>query len=358
MQSIDAPDNAEAKRTKVHEGDLLISITADLGRTGVVTKEIADHGAYIRNNASVAINMNDISTFVLSYDAIVNLTHLGVETTLQNQLDLMCSLQVKNQLINDINEELSELTDESQKGTMFIENGKLTLIERTPDMRRTRYAFLARLKSFTETIRIANNVPTFTPGSDELRAQMEKLFSDKRLYCESTSLATTKHTPSAALVTDDQFLFAMANAEGMPTVGLTGLLSKTDLPWESLLTASKKLKGMNYGNYLPVHLYQRIVDQMLDSGAASDMASAEIQSWILSDTDGDATPYHEDVIIALYRKVVEDDLGYLNPDNYLTHIVLAIWEKRNPGFIKKIISDAFKSLLIAEQELDSHGLSE
>ena len=50
MQSIDAPDNAEAKRTKVHEGDLLISITADLGRTGVVTKEIADHGAYINQH--------------------------------------------------------------------------------------------------------------------------------------------------------------------------------------------------------------------------------------------------------------------------------------------------------------------
>ena len=40
MQPIKAPDNAEARRTKVKEGDLLISITADLGRTGVVTKKI------------------------------------------------------------------------------------------------------------------------------------------------------------------------------------------------------------------------------------------------------------------------------------------------------------------------------
>lgn len=47
MQPIKAPDNAEARRTKVKEGDLLISITADLGRTGVVTKKIAEHGAYI-----------------------------------------------------------------------------------------------------------------------------------------------------------------------------------------------------------------------------------------------------------------------------------------------------------------------
>lgn len=50
MQPINAPKNAEAKRTKVQEGDLLISITADLGRTGVVTKEVADHGAYINQH--------------------------------------------------------------------------------------------------------------------------------------------------------------------------------------------------------------------------------------------------------------------------------------------------------------------
>ena len=50
MQTINAPDNAEAKRTKVKEGDLLISITADLGRTGVVTRDIAEHGAYINQH--------------------------------------------------------------------------------------------------------------------------------------------------------------------------------------------------------------------------------------------------------------------------------------------------------------------
>ena len=50
VQYVIPPDNAEAKRTKVEEGDLLISITADLGRTGVITKEIADHGAYINQH--------------------------------------------------------------------------------------------------------------------------------------------------------------------------------------------------------------------------------------------------------------------------------------------------------------------
>ena len=57
IQPINAPNNSEAKRTKVQEGDLLISITADLGRTGVVTKGIADHGAYI-NQHLTCIRLN------------------------------------------------------------------------------------------------------------------------------------------------------------------------------------------------------------------------------------------------------------------------------------------------------------
>ena len=60
MQPVNAPDNAEAKRTKVQEGDLLISITADLGRTGVVTKEIAEHGAYI-NQHLTCVRLNQIA---------------------------------------------------------------------------------------------------------------------------------------------------------------------------------------------------------------------------------------------------------------------------------------------------------
>lgn len=57
VQYINPPDNAEARRTKVQDGDLLISITADLGRTGVVTKEIAEKGAYI-NQHLMCVRLN------------------------------------------------------------------------------------------------------------------------------------------------------------------------------------------------------------------------------------------------------------------------------------------------------------
>ena len=68
VQHIVPPDNAEAKRTKVQEGDLLISITADLGRTGVVTKEIADYGGYINQHLTcIRVDQTAVRPLYVAY---------------------------------------------------------------------------------------------------------------------------------------------------------------------------------------------------------------------------------------------------------------------------------------------------
>lgn len=68
VQYIAPPDNAEAKRTKVQAGDLLISITADLGRTGVVTQEIAEHGAYINQHLTcIRLNQSVVLPLYVAY---------------------------------------------------------------------------------------------------------------------------------------------------------------------------------------------------------------------------------------------------------------------------------------------------
>lgn len=295
----------------------------------------------IRNNLSVAMQSDDRTSFVLSYDSIVYLAHLGIDQTALNGLNLLCSTQVKNQLLNDINEELSEITDASQKATMFYEDGKLSLLERTSNMRRARYSFLTRLKSFVASLHAESTVSTFSSCSQEMKDEIDTLISKQQLYCESTSLGVTRGNCNAVLVTDDQFLFALANTEGIPNVGLTGLLAKSNLHWEKLLSASKKLRDMNYGNYLPLQLYQGIVDNMLSQELDTDSASAEIEKWIISDTDGEATAYHEDIVITLYRNVISHELDYLNPGNFLMDVALKIWKKRNPGFIRKIIAGVF-----------------
>ncbi len=68
IQYITPPDNAEAKRTKVQIDDLLISITADLGRTGVVSKDIAEHGAYINQHLTcIRLNQRELLPLYAAY---------------------------------------------------------------------------------------------------------------------------------------------------------------------------------------------------------------------------------------------------------------------------------------------------
>ena len=111
IQYIDAPQNKEAERTKVKTGDLLVSITADLGRTAVVDKEVAEKGAYINQHLSLVrldaerINPLFVSHFLeteggklqfksknqsavkagLNFEAIKSLKVLAPPIELQNQ---------------------------------------------------------------------------------------------------------------------------------------------------------------------------------------------------------------------------------------------------------------------------------
>ena len=68
VQCVTPPDNPEAKRTRVQENDLLISITADLGRTGIVTKEIAEHGAYINQHLTcIRLKQDKLNPLYVAY---------------------------------------------------------------------------------------------------------------------------------------------------------------------------------------------------------------------------------------------------------------------------------------------------
>ena len=68
VQYIDPPNTKEAVRTKVKANDLLISITADLGRTAVVDKQTADEQAYINQHlALVRLNDRIDPVFLASY---------------------------------------------------------------------------------------------------------------------------------------------------------------------------------------------------------------------------------------------------------------------------------------------------
>ena len=295
--------------------------------------------ASIRNNLSTVQSLKAQKIFVLSYDAIVALAHMETDSSTLKNLHIICSQQVKNQLLSDIDEELASLSDDRKQASMYYADGKISFIEQTPIAKRNRYAFLVQLKSFVNQIPTADQAFDFSSNTEALKDELDTLFVAQRMYCEGGTLGVVRNTPNAVLVTDDQFLYAIANTEKIENVGLIGLLSNLLTGWDALLNASKKLKLINFTNYLPISLYRQMVDQLLASDSDITVASIEIQKWLISDTDDRPTEKHENIIIALFREVYSQHLEYLNPDNILGKLAVGAWERRNPGFIQAFISN-------------------
>lgn len=75
---VNPPETKEAERTRVKEGDVMLSITADLGRSAVVTKElegghINQHLALLRPNSNM-MNSSYLSALLSSNAALIQFT--------------------------------------------------------------------------------------------------------------------------------------------------------------------------------------------------------------------------------------------------------------------------------------------
>ena len=126
IQYVNPPETQEAVRTKVKEKDLLISITADLGRTGVITKEIAEFGAYINQHLSlVRVDTSNINPLYISYYLESDSGRKQFES--KNQSAVKAGLNFNairslNLLVPPL-----ELQNEFEKYVQQIENSKLDM---------------------------------------------------------------------------------------------------------------------------------------------------------------------------------------------------------------------------------------
>ncbi len=142
MQYIAAPNNAEAVRTRVQEGDLLISITADLGRTGVVTKEIAEHGAYINQHLTCIrlVKEKVLPLYVAYYlespagkSQFAAKNQNGVKAGLNfnaiNSLEIMVPPLDKQAVFVSYVNEVNRLIDSTTRGLFKLETLKKSLMQ-------------------------------------------------------------------------------------------------------------------------------------------------------------------------------------------------------------------------------------
>ena len=313
------------------------------GKSILATCEFLAYGndKKIVNNLTPLPGEKDFTSFVLSYEVIVYLVHIGITLNDLDGVKILCAPQVKNRLLEDINEELASILNNSRAGSMHYEEGKVIMIDRNGEVRRTRHSFLSKMKTLVSKIDSDEEAIDFVATNEEIKDIINEVFKTQKVLCEGGSLGTTKNKKGRVLVTDNQFLAELASAEGIANTGLIPFLLHANLEWRKLLDISKRLKEINYSNYLPLALYKKMVDTMIDSENDLEEPSNEIQMWLISDTDNEPSNHHEDVIVALCKDVITQDLDYLNPDNILGRLAINTIEKRNPGYIQQCIAKVF-----------------
>ena len=134
----------------------------------------------IRNNIATVDNGNNAPCFILSYDAILTLAHLNIQSDDLKQHRIMCAPQVKNQLVDDINEEIAIISDEKQRATMFYREGKVALSERSPDERRIRHSFLVRAKGLVNSIVVPEESLDYIPNNPEFPVSFSRFFANQK----------------------------------------------------------------------------------------------------------------------------------------------------------------------------------
>lgn len=354
ITSILKSSSEELKRIidNYNKSELRIPVSAlarQVGKSMLSTCEFLafENQENIRNNlAYITDYLSDSSAFVLSYDSIVLLSHLHIDLGLLDGMKLVCSKTVKNQLNNDINEELSALSSDRNFGSMSYSDGGIRFIEYTPESRRIRHTYLNDLKSFLGKIKTVDSDYDYSPHNQTWKEPFTKLILESKLLCESSSLGLVQNIDNAILVTDDQIIYNIASVENIKNIGIEGLLTFATSRWEKLLEVSKELQRINFLNYLPIFLYQKIVESIAEDTEHSQAGNEKTIEWLLSDTDAVPSQHHDHVVIALFREIINNpELFYLHSDPLRT-IALKAFDRQNPGLIAKQIKSALSELRI------------
>ena len=188
--------------------------------------------------------------YVLSFDSIVLLAMSGMLHRISALPNFICPVQVKNQIDSEITELLHDLGSKSSKGSLILVGGNPRMAQPSDEVKRNRYKYLIELRTFVNS-KSADTAYDFT--SDEV--MFDELFSNSNTLIESGTLGLAQNTKKSILVTDNQFLYSVANTVGLNNVGLCDLIIQLTDNFADLLEAVKELQKLNFNNYFPLFVY-------------------------------------------------------------------------------------------------------
>lgn len=92
----------------------------------------------------------------------------------------------------------------------------------------------------------------------------------------------------------------------------------------------------------------------MDLLVSEDGIDSEVQNWLMTDTEGEPTEHHENIIIALFKDYYQFGINDVNLETAIRKAAISIVERRNPDFIQKsllgILQGADKKMDVSEHD--------
>lgn len=323
----------------------LTTLSKILGKSMLQTYEnlMFFNKSKIRNNTSIQSPTKENTVFVLAYDSIITMSHLEMLEDIKKSVKLLCPLQVKEQILSEINSELSEMLAPNRTGSLALYDEKIGFLEYDNKSKSQRYQYLMKLNLFINSVEVGDSFDYTNTDFDFL-----SIAKEHKLFCESGSLALTQNIPGSMLVTDEEFLYSIARLSKINTIGICTLLTMCDYSWIELLDKIKGLAKQNFSYYFTPDLYNRVVE-LIHCSEDEKNGSQELLNWMISDSDNgeaEATEHHKNVIIQLFRDIVAIDKSFLGSENLLRQIAIRHHIQKNPDRIKEFINNTLQEVRI------------
>lgn len=327
-----------------------VSIFAhSLGKKLIDTYEFLAFGndAAILNDVSEITEKSKDNVFVLGLDTIVFLGLINFYDKLSATQKMICSTQVKNLIISEVDSEIKELNSKSTKGTLGLLNGRLRLSELDSDGKRKRHGYLSKLKAFANHICSSESYDF----SDE-KGVWGDLFANRVENAESGTIGLLQNTNGAILVSDDPFLTAVSHMNSIPHIGLSAFLTLQFNTPSELLQVSKALHSLNFANYMPFFWYEKISDLIYETN--DKVGNQDLISWWASDSDDEPSDRHCNVVINLFRDTANHFGGEINHGHPLTRIAISHFLKLHPTFLEEHIKSFLDNMKVVIVPADNN----
>ena len=288
---------------------------------------------------------NSCENFILSYDTIITLYKLDIVDRIPQTVNLFCTQQVKVQLISEINSELQELKSKNHVGALSYQNEHLVNTMYDKKFKKDRHQLLTKLKGFINTLSVLEN-NDYTYPIEELN----KLFIDKRWLYESSCLAAIKDNSNYYLITDDPFVYSIAEIDKSNCVGILALIPFLELDLEQLLSLLLKLSSINYNVYFSPLIYNKCIELIEDNGSKQEDFD-KLFDFIKTDKPNEKpTEEHSRLMLTIFQTVEKYDNGFLFRNRPIMSLVSYHYCQLNPSFLSDFIEKTFNGSFTSAEE--------